>query len=54
MTRCGLCLALGVPLILRETNQSNEYRLVGGAYVHGFMQGEALNPDAVLADIKVV
>lgn len=43
-----------VPLILRETGQHNEYWLVGGAYVHGFMQGEALVSDAVLGDINIV
>lgn len=31
-----------VPLILREIDGSNRYRLVGGAYVHGVMNGEAL------------
>lgn len=43
-----------VPLILRESNNINEYRLVGGAYVHGIMQGEALVPDAALIEIKIV
>jgi hypothetical protein len=31
-----------VPLILRKIEASERYRLVGGAYVHGFMNGEAL------------
>jgi hypothetical protein len=31
-----------VPLILRPSASSGEYRLVGEAYVHGIMQGEAL------------
>ena len=43
-----------VPFILRETGSLNEYRLVGGAYIHGFMQGEALTSDTVLMGIKVV
>ncbi|KAH7114192.1 heterokaryon incompatibility protein-domain-containing protein [Dendryphion nanum] len=43
-----------VPLILREAGARNEYHLVGGAYIHGFMQGEALMSDAVLMEIKVV
>lgn len=43
-----------VPLILRESGVRNEYQLVGGAYLHGFMKGEALTPDAALVDIKVV
>lgn len=43
-----------VPLILRETGSLNEYRLVGGAYIHGFMQGEALMSDTVLMRITVM
>jgi hypothetical protein len=43
-----------VPLILRETGSLNEYRLIGGAYVHGFMQGEALMSNTALMRIKVV
>lgn len=31
-----------VPLVLRRVAGSARYRLVGGAYVHGFMNGEAL------------
>jgi hypothetical protein len=31
-----------VPLIFRKIDRSDRYRLVGGAYVHGFMHGEAL------------
>jgi hypothetical protein len=31
-----------VPLILRQKEGSQHYRLVGGAYIHGFMDGEAL------------
>ncbi|KAF1945324.1 hypothetical protein EJ02DRAFT_369686 [Clathrospora elynae] len=31
-----------VPLILRRTEGSEMYRLVGGSYVHGFMDGEIL------------
>ncbi|KAH9232168.1 hypothetical protein K456DRAFT_1914802 [Colletotrichum gloeosporioides 23] len=34
-----------VPLIFRSVGDC-EYRLVGGAYVHGFMNGEALGVDA--------
>ncbi|KAH8654252.1 heterokaryon incompatibility protein-domain-containing protein [Ilyonectria robusta] len=43
-----------VPLILREAGPYNEYRLVGGAYVHGFMGGEALMTDVPLMHIKLV
>lgn len=32
-----------VPLIFQERENSKFYSLIGGAYVHGFMQGEALN-----------
>lgn len=31
-----------VPLIFRKIEDSKRYRLVGGSYVHGFMDGEAL------------
>jgi hypothetical protein len=31
-----------VPLIFRQIEGSEHYRLVGGCYVHGFMNGEAL------------
>ncbi|ROW10753.1 hypothetical protein VPNG_05131 [Cytospora leucostoma] len=31
-----------VPLIFRKTEQVGLYKLIGGSYVHGFMQGEAL------------
>lgn len=32
-----------VPLILRPVDGSRRYRLVGGSYLHGFMDGEALS-----------
>lgn len=34
-----------VPPVFREKKGSNFYELVGGAYVHGFMQGEGLKLD---------
>ncbi|KAE8413143.1 heterokaryon incompatibility protein-domain-containing protein [Aspergillus pseudocaelatus] len=43
-----------IPLILRETSQRHVYRLVGGAYIHGFMQGEALQADTKFTDIEIV
>ncbi|KAI3317329.1 heterokaryon incompatibility protein-domain-containing protein [Xylariaceae sp. AK1471] len=43
-----------VPLILREACPRNEYRLIGGAYIHGFMHGEALLHDFTAVDVKVV
>lgn len=36
-----------VPLILRRIDNSEHYRLVGGSYTHGFMDGEALNQEDV-------
>ncbi|KAI0108135.1 HET-domain-containing protein [Daldinia grandis] len=32
-----------VPLILRQVPSAENYELVGGTYLHGFMQGEALD-----------
>jgi hypothetical protein len=32
-----------VPLIFRQKEGSQRYRLVGGTYIHGFMDGEALD-----------
>lgn len=43
-----------VPLILRQIASRNEYRLIGGLYIHGFMNGEALPFDAVLSDISLL
>lgn len=34
-----------VPLIFRDAGRRGRYNLVGGAYVHGFMAGEALQED---------
>ncbi|KAI0151361.1 heterokaryon incompatibility protein-domain-containing protein [Pestalotiopsis sp. NC0098] len=36
-----------IPLILRsvEGDKDNQYRLVGGAYLHGFMHGEVIAPE---------
>ncbi|KAF2678266.1 HET-domain-containing protein [Lentithecium fluviatile CBS 122367] len=35
-----------VPLIFRKIECSTRYRLIGGSYLHGFMEGEALNCSA--------
>ncbi|EHA25226.1 hypothetical protein ASPNIDRAFT_42414 [Aspergillus niger ATCC 1015] len=43
-----------VPLVLREADERGVYRVVGGAYVHGFMQGEALNLGGEFTFIKIV
>jgi len=42
-----------VPLILREV-ESGVLRVVGGAYVYGFMQGEALIPEPLFRNITLV
>ncbi|KAN0069201.1 HET domain containing protein [Elaphomyces granulatus] len=42
-----------VPLILREVKLS-AFRVVGAAYVHGFMQGEALESNPVFRDITII
>ena len=42
-----------VPLILRKEN-SNSFRIVGGAYVHGFMNGEALELTHTFRDIIIL
>jgi hypothetical protein len=36
------CIPLGarVPFILRKTGKESFYKLVGEAYIHGFMRGE--------------
>lgn len=43
-----------VPLIFREAGSPGEYHLVGGAYIHGFMHGEALVSSPDLVNIKVL
>ncbi|PVI02127.1 hypothetical protein DM02DRAFT_523652, partial [Periconia macrospinosa] len=44
-----------VPLILRKNEtQVETFQIVGGSYVHGFMNGEALEPDYSLEDIILV
>jgi hypothetical protein len=44
-----------VPLVLRRVDGSERYQLVGGAYVHGFMNGEALtrkDRDFMMVDLE--
>ncbi|KAE8166118.1 hypothetical protein BDV40DRAFT_256797 [Aspergillus tamarii] len=43
-----------IPLILRKTSQRYVYRLVGGAYIHGLMHGEALQTDTKFTDIEIL
>ena len=35
-------MGCSIPVILRKTARSNEFRFVGECYWHGFMDGEAL------------
>jgi hypothetical protein len=42
-----------VPLILREASQG-VFHIVGGAYLHGFMNGEALELNHSWSDITIV
>ncbi|KAM0240261.1 hypothetical protein ACHAPO_002157 [Fusarium lateritium] len=42
------------PLVLRRTDEENEYFVVGETYVHGAMQGEAVTEDAVWENIRMV
>jgi len=42
-----------VPLMLRE-GTPGVFRIVGGAYVHGFMDGEALNLGQSMCDITII
>lgn len=43
-----------IPLIFRKTARAGYYMLVGGAYVHGLMQGEALRRDLDFETIKLM
>ncbi|KAF2642538.1 hypothetical protein P280DRAFT_547998 [Massarina eburnea CBS 473.64] len=40
-----------VPLVLRKIENSFRFRLVGGAYLHGFMNGEALKRDGLMFEM---
>ncbi|KAF5583300.1 heterokaryon incompatibility 6 OR allele [Fusarium subglutinans] len=42
------------PLILRKTGERDEYCLIGEAYVHGAMQGEAVTDEVTWEKIKIV
>lgn len=42
-----------VPLVLRESS-TGAFRIVGGAYVHGFMNGEALSNGIPWSDLVIV
>ncbi|KAF5678090.1 heterokaryon incompatibility 6 OR allele [Fusarium circinatum] len=42
------------PLVLRKSAERNEYCLIGEAYVHGAMQGEAVTDEVSWEKIKIV
>lgn len=47
------CLAGGsVPYVLRQSDDGNDFKLVGECYIHGVMQGEALR-GVQLEDLEV-
>ena len=50
-----ICVLLGgdIPFVLRPDEGRNTYRLVGEAYLHGFMQGEALGLGLQIQDITI-
>jgi hypothetical protein len=49
-----ICIFLGgdIPFIIRD-NGDGSYRLIGEAYVHGVMAGEAMEGDTVIETIKL-
>ncbi|KAF5628840.1 heterokaryon incompatibility 6 OR allele [Fusarium sp. NRRL 52700] len=42
------------PLVLRKSGDRDDYRLIGEAYVHGAMQGEAVTDEVTWEKIKIV
>lgn len=40
---CCIFYPSPIPFILRPTGEAGRYRLVGQAYCHGFMRGEAVD-----------
>jgi hypothetical protein len=42
------------PLVLRKVGHSSDYCLIGEAYVHGAMQGEAVTDDVTWEKVKIV
>lgn len=50
----GIVFGATVPSILRPTGENDRFRLVGDAYVHGIMYGEALSLDMSPCDIILV
>lgn len=51
-----ICIVFGatVPYILRQTIKEGRFQLVGDAYVHGIMYGEALSEDTSPSDIILI
>jgi hypothetical protein len=42
-----------IPLVLREA-EPGKFKLVGGVYVHGFMNGQAMERDPTLEDLTII
>jgi len=40
---CCVLFGATVPFILRKADGASHYKLVGEAYIHGLMRGEAVN-----------
>jgi hypothetical protein len=40
---CCVLFGATAPFILRKADEESHYKLVGGAYIHGLIRGEALN-----------
>jgi hypothetical protein len=41
---CCVFFGATVPFILRKVDEASHYKLIGEAYIHGLMRGEAVNP----------
>jgi hypothetical protein len=40
---CCVFFGATVPFILRKVDEASHYKLIGEAYIHGLMRGEAVN-----------
>ena len=51
-----VCIFLGsaVPHVLRKTGDDGFYRLLGTAYIHGIMQGEAMGEEVNVKAEKLI
>jgi hypothetical protein len=48
-----ILLGAGVPYIMRRRGQEGKLRLIGEAYVHGIMDGEAMKGNQVVETIEI-